>query len=130
LTYTAVRRDLTVTIETEGVIEARQSHNLTNPRLSWGGQPTEISYLAPDGSAVKKGDVVVTFAAQIFEQNRQNALRELAIARSEVTKTDVEQQQQRSLFESRIKSSGTVPRARSKNPWYVGRRQELYCRYG
>ena len=25
---------------------------------------------------------------------------------------------------------GTVPRARSKNPWYVGRRQELYCRYG
>ena len=128
LTYTAIRRDLPVTVDTEGVIEAQKSHVLVTPRI---GPPwPEISYLAPEGSKVNKGDVVVAFAAEKFEREHQNAVRQLAIARSEVKKTDVEQKLQRSQLESQIKSSGTVPRVRSKNPWYVGRRQELYCRYG
>lgn len=103
LTYKVIRQNFSITIDAEGVIDAQKSHILITPMI-WTFQP-EISYLAPEGSRIKKNDIVVEFSPDKYEGDYQESLRQLSIAQSEVKKITSEQQYQRSLFESRIKSS-------------------------
>ncbi len=103
ITYKATRQKFTITVEAEGVIEAQRSHVLVAPRI-WPHRP-EVSYLALEGSFVKKGELVVALASDKFEADLENALRELAIAQSEVKKTEAEQNRQRSQLGAQIKSA-------------------------
>lgn len=103
ITFKAARQKFTITAQAEGVIEAQRSHVLVSPRI-WPHRP-EISYLALEGSFVKKDEVIVVLASDKFEADLENALQELAVARSEVKKTEAEQNRQRSQLEAQIKSA-------------------------
>lgn len=82
LTYTTVRRPFNVTIDAEGVIEAQKAQTLSTPRFRrW--RQLELITLAPEGSVVKKGDIVVQFDPQSFENDYQTALNTHEIARVE-----------------------------------------------
>lgn len=103
LTCKAVRRNFAITVEIEGVLEAQKSYVLVAPRI-WPYRP-EISYLALEGSYVKKGDVVVSFAEDKFKADYENALRDLEIARSELIRTEAEQRSQLAQLQAQIESA-------------------------
>lgn len=98
----AVRRNFAITVELEGVLEAQKSHQLVAPPV-WYSK--EISYLALEGSYVKKGDVVVSFADDYLKADYEKAQRDLEIARAELKRTEAEQRQQLAQVQARIESS-------------------------
>jgi RND family efflux transporter MFP subunit len=109
ITRTAVRGDFTLTLEVEGVIESQRNHVLMTPKI---GPPwPEIANLIPEGTMVDKGDTVITFGAERYQQELQTAVRNLEIARSELEESDADQALQRAQLESSIKSSETEAEA-------------------
>ena len=80
-------------------MEAKRATTLTAPRLRY-WRELEISYLAAEGSAVKKDEVVVRFDTQPFENDFRIAYNELAIARADANKKQAERNAQQYLLEA------------------------------
>ncbi|MFC2075597.1 efflux RND transporter periplasmic adaptor subunit [candidate division KSB1 bacterium] len=103
ITRRVVQGDFTHTLEVDGVIEAQRNHVLMAPRI---GPPwPEIAYLIPEGTMVDKGDTVITFGSERYQQNLQTAVRNLDIAQSDLDKSDADQALRRAQLEAAIKSS-------------------------
>lgn len=69
-----------------GEVEPRRSHPVLAPELRNIWQVT-IESVLPDGSQVKKGDVVLTFARATLEEDLREKEAELALAEASYTKT-------------------------------------------
>ena len=77
LKFAAARRaDLRVSVTEEGKLRAVKSHAIF-PQLRGSSR---ITFLAPEGATVKKGDVVVAFDKKAFEDQMQTTQTELAAA--------------------------------------------------
>ena len=85
----------------EGVLEAKEAQFLVTPRV-W-PQP-KIGYLAPEGSKVVKGQLVVQLESDEIEIRYVNALDELGIAKAEANEK-----------EARIRLESILQRAKLKN---------------
>jgi HlyD family secretion protein len=73
-----------VSIKASGELRATNSFTLTTPRLTWGQM--QINFLLPEGTSVKKGDVIVRFATSTIDKTIQDKESELNILRSELAK--------------------------------------------
>ncbi len=90
-----------------GEIEARQSHPVLVPELSKVWQVTVESVL-PDGTKVKKGDTVLTFAPGTFQQDLRDAQADLLVAQAELRKVQQQNEDEaisRTLAVQRAKMS-------------------------
>jgi len=102
IVFKVKKKDFVITVGTSGELEAKRSHVLPTPRVY--PRPA-ISYLAPEGSKVKKGDVVVRFESENLERNLLKALDELESAKADAQKKDAELNLQRLMYESQIKTA-------------------------
>src|SRR5215210_5587437 len=73
---TAKKADLRVSVTEEGKLRAVKSHPIF-PTLRG---PARITFLAPEGASVKKGDVLVAFDKKAFEDQLLTTSTELAAA--------------------------------------------------
>jgi hypothetical protein len=73
-----------VSIKASGDLRAANSFTLTTPRLAWGQM--QINFLLPEGTTVKKGDVIVRFATSTIDKTIQDKESELNILRLELAK--------------------------------------------
>jgi HlyD family secretion protein len=78
-TLVLARGPFSVTVPAEGVLEAVRATPLTVPPDA--PQPARIAWLAPDGSAVEAGQVVIRLDPTDLEKERDDAATELASAR-------------------------------------------------
>jgi HlyD family secretion protein len=84
-TAEAKRGSFLVSIKTSGEIRAANSFTMTTPRLTWGQM--QIVYLVPEGTTVKKGDVVVRFSSATIDKAIQDKESELNILKSDLAKS-------------------------------------------
>ena len=103
-TYTLTQKTFSTTISSTGTLEAKVSQAIVTPRTrNW--QQMEIAYLIPEGTAVKKDDVVVQFDPQTYEAQRTNALATLEMARADATKKEAELTAERLILEANMESA-------------------------
>ena len=103
LTYSINRSTFDITVTGKGELEAKKSYAVSTPNLRRVA-PT-ISYLVPEGTKVKKGDIVVELEAEKIQNDYLNALDEVEIARAEAQKRDAELNLEKLLLESQIQST-------------------------
>ena len=84
-TVPVTRGDLVFSESFYGEIEARKSHPVLVPEFRKTWQVT-VESLLPDGTQVKKGDTVLTFARGTFEEDLRDAQADLAVAEAELRK--------------------------------------------
>ncbi len=101
LTYKVEKKDFINKIKTQGVIEAKRFVVVPCPQI-W-PQP-KINTLVPEGSFIKKGDIVCLMDAAQVELDYKNALNELESVQAEYIKTEADIKLQRMLLESQVKS--------------------------
>jgi len=101
ITFTTAREDLTITVDAEGILEAKNSININAPQFR---DNYTITYMIPEGSKVKKGDVVAVFKSSILENEYKNAKNELDIAIAEREQKDEQLKAEMSKLESQLKS--------------------------
>lgn len=101
LTYKVDKKDFINKIKTPGVIEAKRFVVIPCPQI-W-PQP-KINTLVPEGSFVKKDDIVCLMDAAQVELDYKNALNELESVQAEYVKTEADLKLQRILLESQAKS--------------------------
>lgn len=104
-TVKVTRGDLVFSGSFYGEIEARQSHPVLVPDLRKTWQVT-VETVLPDGTQVKKGDTVLTFARGTFEEDLRDAESDLAVAEAElrkVTQQNEDEQISRTLAVERAK---------------------------
>ena len=107
LVYTLSRKTFHISVDADGVLESRSSTRLTAPRLgNW--RKLEITYLAPEGSVVKKGEVVARFDSQPFEVAYRNAYNTLGIARADANKKQSERKAQQFILEADRRSAAAA----------------------
>ena len=99
LVYTLSKQPFHISVDADGVLEAKRATTLTAPRLRY-WRELEIAYLAEEGSAVKKDEVVVRFDTQPFENDYRNAYNALEIARADANKKQAERRAQQFLLEA------------------------------
>lgn len=103
-TYTLTQKTFSTTIQAKGTLEAKVSQAILTPRTqNW--QQIEIAYIIPEGTPVKKDDVVVQFDPQTYETQRANALATLDMARADATKKEAELTAERLILEANMESS-------------------------
>lgn len=85
LTAKVTRGDLEFASSYWGEVEARNSHPILAPELRGIWQVT-IESVLPDGSRVKKGDTVLTFARGTFDEDLRDREADLAVAQASYTK--------------------------------------------
>lgn len=103
-TYTLTQKTFTTTVSAKGVLEAKVSQAIITPRTkNW--QKIEIAYLIPEGTPVKKDDVVVQFDPQMYETERTNALATLEMARADANKKEAELTAERLILEANMASA-------------------------
>ncbi len=100
--YTVVREDYVISIAASGELEAKNSKSISTPRIY--PSPT-ISYLAPEGSIVKKGEVAVRFESEQISKNLLTALDQLETAKADAQKKEAELNLQRMTYESQLKTA-------------------------
>src|SRR4051812_20327043 len=88
-TMSVTRGDLVFSGSLYGEIEARMSHPVLVPEFRRTWQVTVESVLA-DGTAVKKGDAVLTFAPGTFQEDLRDAESDLAVAQAELRKVTLQ----------------------------------------
>ncbi len=81
ITVEAVRGDLTFESSYYGELEARHSHPILAPEFRGVWQVT-IASVVPDGTPVKKGEVVLSFAKDSFAEDLRDREAELAVAQA------------------------------------------------
>ncbi len=85
VTAADVRRgEFLISIKNSGEIRAANSFTLTTPRLRYGQM--QILYLVPEGTTVKKGDVIVRFATTDVDKLISDKESELSINKSDLDK--------------------------------------------
>ncbi len=97
------RGDFLISIKTSGEIRAANSFTLTTPRLTWGQM--QINFLLPEGTTVKKGDVIVRFATTTIDKTIQDKESELNILRSELAKLRADKVVRISELEGNLKNN-------------------------
>ena len=102
LAFTTAVADYKVIISGEGELEAKNANVIRTPRV-WPG-PT-ISFLLPEGSIVKKDDVLVVFSQNQVENEYINQLDELAIATAEAQRIEADLNLQSLLQETQLLSA-------------------------
>ncbi len=102
-TAEAKRGAFLISIKTSGEIRAANSFTLTTPRLTWGQM--QINFLLPEGTNVKKGDVIVRFATTTIDKTIQDKDSELNILRSELAKLRADKVVRISELEGNLKNS-------------------------
>lgn len=85
LTAKVTRGDLEFASSYWGEVEARNGHPILAPELRGIWQVT-IESVLPDGSRVKKGDSVLTFARGTFDEDLRDREADLAVAQASHTK--------------------------------------------
>ncbi len=104
ITCEAGRRDFVSSVAADGVVEAHRKHVLTVPRVR-GIRMPEISFLAPEGSWVEAGQVVVEFSDEVIRSNYDDAVMKLADSRAEVTRLEVEHESRIAQLKAEIGSA-------------------------
>ena len=107
LVYTLSKQPFHRSLDADGVLEAKRATTLTAPRPRYWWE-LEISYLAAEGSAVKKDEVVVRFDTQPFENDYRSAFNALAIARADANKKQAERKAQQFMLEADRESARTA----------------------
>lgn len=103
-TYTLTPKPFAITVEAEGTLEAKIAQTLMTPRTrDW--RQIGITYLAPEGTVVKKDDVVVQLDPQSFENDRLNALNTLEMARADAQKKEAELTAEKLILEADMESA-------------------------
>ena len=105
LTFRAEKRELNVTMDAKGVLEARRSHQLISKGFGWGQRWPEIAYLAEDGSWVKKGDPVVEFSSSDILAEAENAQSELESAQAEMKSQEATHKQKVAQLNTQIENA-------------------------
>ena len=94
---TAVKRNMTFWVEAAGVLRATSVRNFGGPPEFADYWQFQIVNIAPEGKAVKKGDLLVSFDSQRMQQDLQTFQGESQQAAKELEKTkaqiDLEQQE-------------------------------------
>lgn len=102
---TDVRRgDFSVSITVPGEVRAANSFTFTAPRSRYGGQ-VQVVYMAPEGTTVKAGDVVVRFATTEVDKVISDKESELSILKSDLVKMKADQAAQMSDLEANLKNA-------------------------
>ena len=78
------RGEFLVSIKSSGEIRATNSFTITTPRLRYGQM--QIIFLAPEGTTVKPGDVIVRFAPTEVDKMISDKQAELSISQSDLQK--------------------------------------------
>ena len=102
LTHTATLSTFRNSVFAVGDLEAKNAHVLTTPRI-W-PQP-EIAFLAPEGTQVDSGAVVVRLVSPQLQRNYDSTLRELEVTRAESEQKEAELNLQRFKLEADLKSA-------------------------
>ena len=94
---TVVKRNMTFWVEASGVLRATSVRNFGGPPEFSDYWQFQVVNIAPEGKAVKKGDLLVTFDAQRIQQDIQTLQGEAEQAAKELDRTkaqiDLEQQE-------------------------------------
>ena len=88
-TYTVARERFVRRVTAEGNLRAVNATRLTAPRASAQRGPLKIAWLAPDGSLVKKGEVVVRFDPSDPEKQLRDGQADLESASSKLRQETV-----------------------------------------
>lgn len=107
LVYTLSRQAFHTSVDADGVLVAKKATTLTAPSLRYWRQ-LEITYLAPEGSTVKKGEVVVRFDPKPFENDYRSAHNALALARAVANRKQAERKAQQYILEADRQSVATA----------------------
>jgi multidrug efflux pump subunit AcrA (membrane-fusion protein) len=72
MTFTVVPKDFTTTVDAEGILEAKNNRSIIAPQTP--SYICTIVNLIPEGSEVKKGDVLITLQDAQLEKEYKNAI--------------------------------------------------------
>ncbi len=86
-TYKVEARDFARRVTAEGMLEAVKSTPITSPNRA--RRPMKIATLLPNGTAVKKDDVLVTFDPTDFETELKDGDSLFAMSRNSLSRQDV-----------------------------------------
>ncbi len=103
LTFAAARGDFVISVEAQGVLEAKKAHNVMAPMLKW--TMPKIAWLPREGSKVQQGDIVVELEAGAIETEYINAINEVEIAKAEAQQGEAESELELTLLESQLKET-------------------------
>ena len=101
LTIPASRGKFLLTVNGEGELDAKVSQAVVAPQIR--SRPT-ISWIALEGTHVRKGDLVVQLEAADLERDYRTALDQVEIARADAERNEADLTLQRVLLESQLKS--------------------------
>lgn len=97
------RGEFLVSIKNTGEIRAANSSTLTTPRVRTGQM--QIVFLVPEGTTVKKDDVIVRFATADVDKTISDKESELSINKSELLKFRADRDQRSSENEGNLKNA-------------------------
>jgi len=93
-----------VSITVPGEVRAANSFTFTAPRSRYGGQ-VQVVYMAPEGTTVKPGDVVVRFSTTEVDKVISDKESELNILKSDLVKMKADQASHMSDLEANLKNA-------------------------
>ncbi|HSR97301.1 MAG TPA: hypothetical protein VLM79_09640 [Kofleriaceae bacterium] len=88
-TYTVARQGFVRRVTAEGNLRAVKATRLATPRGGARMGPMKIAWMAPDGSQVKAGEVVVRFDAGEYEKQMRDGQADLDAAHAKLSKENV-----------------------------------------
>lgn len=98
------RGEFLISIKSSGEIRAANSLTLTTPRLRYG--QLQIIYLVPEGTTVKKGDVIVRFATTDVDKIIADKESELSINKSDLDKFKADKALRLSELDGELRNAG------------------------
>ncbi len=101
MTYIVNRDDFTVTVEENGILEAKKNITITVPPSLF---LNEITYLIPEGSRVKIGDVVAIFQDVQLEIEYEKSKNDLEITKAEKSQKETQHKTEKAVLESQLKT--------------------------
>lgn len=105
LTVIVNDQNFSITVDEEGILEATNNTSISPPQTL--SSYVEISYIIPEGSEIKEGDIVATLKDSRLETEYENAKNELEIAKAELKKKETQLIDERSKLESQLKINET-----------------------
>ncbi len=103
LTYQLRKKAFNHSIQARGELEAKNAISVVTPHL--GFRMLLIAWLIPEGTLVKKDDVVAQLESQEIKTDYENALDELEIAKAEYNKREAELTLERVALDAQIKNA-------------------------
>ena len=93
--------DYTDKVTADGTLEAVKTHNISCPADIYRGI---IQYLIPEGTFVEAGDTVVIIESREMQNEYEEALKRLEVAKSDYNESKASLKLQRTLLESQVES--------------------------